>query len=61
MQKIISVNVASKPNDGDKFLEIEFPIVQSYLDDGYYVKQVYQMAPSTSLYCFTITFILEKI
>lgn len=64
MQKVISVNVNAKPqkdgNDKVPFSEHEYPEVNKYLTDGYKVVQFYQIAPSDSLYCSTLTFVLEK-
>jgi len=64
MQKVISVNINAMPNkDEDKnvvFSEHEYPEVNKYLADGYKVVQFYQIAPSPSLYCSTLTFVLEK-
>jgi hypothetical protein len=61
MQKVISVNVTARPKpDTETFTELEYPQIKKYLEEGYKVVQVYQIAPSPSLYCSTITFILEK-
>lgn len=61
MQTVVSVNVNSRPEkDGQRFSENQFPQLEEYLKQGYKVIQVYQLAPSPNLYCFTITFVLEK-
>ena len=61
MQKVISVNITAKPKpDSVVFSEHEFPEINKCLAEGYKVVQVYQIAPSPSLYCSTITFVLEK-
>jgi hypothetical protein len=61
MQKVISVNINSKPRpENSPFSEHVFPQLEKLLEDGYKVIGVHQLAPSPSLYCFTITFILEK-
>lgn len=61
MQKVISVNVTARPKpDTEQFNELEYPLIKKYLEEGYKVIQVYQIAPSPSLYCSTITFVLEK-
>lgn len=64
LQKVITVNVLSRvgSNQGEKeFKEMEFPILDRYLSQGYYVAQVHQIAPSPQLYVVTLTFILEKL
>lgn len=63
MQKVVTVNVLARTgtsNDVPNFLELEFPILNKYLEEGYTVKAVHQIAPSPSLYSATFTFILEK-
>lgn len=57
-QKVLTINVLTRTDS--KFTEIEFPILNKYLDDGYIVKEVHQIAPSQNLYLVTLTFILEK-
>ncbi len=61
-QKVVSVNVLSRTSGGETagFKELEFTIINKYLDEGYKVVQVYQIAPSPQLYVVTITFVLEK-
>lgn len=59
-QKVISVNVLSRSGSNQEFREMEFPILNKYLDDGYRVVNTYQIAPSPQLYVVTLTFILEK-
>lgn len=62
MQKVISVNINAKPKpDSSVYSEHEFPEINKLLAEGYNVVQVYQIAPSPSLYCTTITFVLEKV
>ena len=61
MQKVISVNINAKPKpDHAVFSEHQYPEINKYLEEGYKVLQVHQIAPSPSLYCTTITFVLEK-
>lgn len=61
MQTVISVNINSRPKkEGESFSEHKFPQLEELLQQGYKVVQVYQIAPSPSLYCFTMTFVLEK-
>lgn len=61
MQKVVTVNVVARPSKDDgSFSELEFPVLNKYLDDGFKVISVYQIAPSPNLYCSTITFVLEK-
>lgn len=64
MQKVISVNINAKPqkdgNDKVTFSEHEYPQLNKYLEEGYKVVQFYQIAPSQSLFCSTLTFVLEK-
>ncbi|EJG01418.1 hypothetical protein [Flavobacterium sp. F52] len=61
-QKVVAVNVLSRTTGGENtgFKELEFSVINKYLDEGYKVVQVYQIAPSPQLYVVTITFILEK-
>jgi hypothetical protein len=61
MQKVISININSKPkSENSIFSEHEFPELNKYLAEGYKVIEFHQIAPSPSLYCATLTFILEK-
>lgn len=60
-QKVITINVLSRTGSVEKeFKELEFPILNKYLDEGYSVVNVYQIAPSPQLYVVTITYVLEK-
>lgn len=64
VQKVVTVNVLSRVgvnNSAGEFKEVEFPILNRYLAEGYIIANVYQIAPSPQLYVVTITFILEKI
>lgn len=65
MQVVISVNINARPqkngNEAMAFAEYEFPEVNKYLQLGFKVVQFYQIAPSPSLYCSTLTFVLEKV
>lgn len=61
MQTVVSVNIISKPRpENEPFSENQFPKLEKLLSEGYKIIQVHQLAPSPSLYCFTITFVLEK-
>lgn len=64
MQKVISVNInsgiKSENNEKTQFSEHEYPQLNKYLSEGYKVIQFQQIAPSNTLYCSTLTFILEK-
>ena len=60
MQKVITVNINARPEDGKVFSEYEIPLLNNVLESGYKVVQVYQSAPSQNLFCTTITFVLEK-
>lgn len=64
MQKVVTVNISSRPDkEGagfQKFTEYEFPIVNKYLEEGYVILNVYQIAPSDNVPASTITFILQK-
>jgi hypothetical protein len=61
MQKVISININASPNPNTlPFQEHDFPKLNELLADGYKVINVYQIAPSPSLFCTTITFVLEK-
>lgn len=61
MQKVISINVNSRPRpENAAFSENIFPELEKLLEEGYKIIQVHQIAPSPNLYCVTITFILEK-
>jgi len=57
-QKVVSINVLTRTEN--KFTEIEYPILNKYLEDGYIVKEVHQISPSQNLYVITLTFVLEK-
>ena len=60
-QKVISINVLTRTEGNtSSFKELEFPTLSKYLEDGYMVKEVHQIAPSQNLYVITLTFILEK-
>lgn len=60
MQKVIVANILSKPEERTKFLEIDLPELSKLLEDGYRVIGFHQIAPSSQLFCVTMTFILEK-
>ena len=60
MQKVIHVNINARPGDSNNLSEHEAPELNNYLKEGYKVVNVYQIAPSPSLYCTTITFVIEK-
>lgn len=62
LQKVVTVNVLSRlgTNSAIEFKELEFPILNKYLAEGYNIVAVHQIAPSPQLYVVTITFILEK-
>lgn len=64
MQKVISANIntsiKSENNEKMQFSEHEFPQLNKYLSEGYKVVQFQQIAPSNTLYCSTLTFILGK-
>ena len=60
-QKVVSINVLTRADGAQKFVEIEYPTLNRYLEDGYIVKEVHQIAPSQNLFVITLTFILEKI
>ncbi len=63
MQKVISVNINARPMKDNRdvhFSEHEYPELNKYLADGYKVVQFYQIAPSQSTHCSTLTFVLEK-
>ncbi|MDB0616078.1 hypothetical protein PL372_11095 [Tenacibaculum dicentrarchi] len=60
MQKVINLNINARPENNKTFSEYETPVLKKYLEEGYKVINVYQIAPSPSLYCTTITYILEK-
>ena len=64
MQKVISININARiqgeNNEKVQFSEHEYPELNKYLSDGYKVVQFHQIAPSNTLYCSTLTFILEK-
>lgn len=60
-QKVISINVLTRTEGNtSSFKELEFPTLTKYLNEGYLVKEVHQIAPSQNLYVITLTFILEK-
>lgn len=61
MQKVITVNVNSRPRpEQAPFSENVFPELDKLLQEGYKIIQVHQIAPSPNLFCVTITFVLEK-
>ena len=60
MQKVIHININARPKDNKSLSEHEAPELNKYLENGYKVVNIYQIAPSPSLYCTTITFVLEK-
>ena len=59
-QKVISVNVLVRSGSNKEYKEMEFPILNKYLEEGYRVVETHQIAPSPQLYVITLTFILEK-
>ena len=62
MQKVVCINVLSFGEKGskDKFVEMEFPILNKYLEEGYDVVNMHQIAPSEQSIWVTLTFILHK-
>lgn len=60
MQKVMSFNVNTKiPND-NSFNLIDSTELNKVLEEGWKVVSVHQIAPTPSIYAFTITFVLEK-
>lgn len=60
--KVLTFNITSTTRIKDKtgdIKEIEFPKLNSYLDDGYEVINVYQTASSSLTNIVTITFVLN--
>lgn len=58
MQKVIVVNIYSRPEGNRHYSEYEFETLNKYLDQDYQVKQFHQIAPSE--HQVTFTFILEQ-
>jgi len=57
-QKIVTVNILL---DNDKVVrEIEFPVINKYLEEGYLVKDKFSISPPHSSNRLNMTFILEK-
>lgn len=62
MQKVITITTHTNIIEKDaKFTEKEYPKLDSYLEDGYRVKEVIPITlTSTTAYMYSLTFILEK-
>ena len=62
MQKVITItSLTNIIDDKDKFLENEYPKLNEYLEDGYYIKSTIPILKSADpSYRYAITFILEK-
>lgn len=61
MQKVIIVNLISRPDEREMLTERQLPEVNKLLDEGYQVVQFYQIAPSSGTsVALTLTFVLEK-
>ena len=62
MQKVITVTTHTNIIDkDDKFTEKEYPQLNTFLEDGYKVKEVIPVIlNSTTAYMYSLTFILEK-
>jgi len=62
MQKIVTVNSATDNFDvNDGFKEVEYPTINSYLNDGYIVQQVIAVEkPGDTGKTFSLTFVLEN-
>lgn len=62
MQKVITVTTHTNIIDKDaKFTEKEYPQLNTYLEDGYKVKEVVPITlASSTAYMYSLTFILEK-
>ena len=57
-EKVVTVNLRSSANGSVN--EIEFPEVDKYLKEGYYVKNVYTTSPPQSANWVVIVFVLSK-
>ena len=62
MQKVITVTTHTNVIDKqEKFTEKEYPILNSYLEEGYKVISITPIITnSTTSYMYSITFLLEK-
>ena len=62
MQKVITISTHTNVFDSDQgFIEKEYPILNSYLEQGYVVTQVVPITPSsTNTYMYSLTFVLHK-
>jgi len=62
MQKVITITTHTNIIDNDnKFVEKEYPNLDSYLKDGYKVIQVIPVTTaSTDSFMYSLTFVLEK-
>ncbi|MGV4414021.1 hypothetical protein [Chryseobacterium sp. T1] len=62
MQKVITVTTHTNIIDKEaKFTEKEYPQLNTYLEDGYKVKEVVPITlASSTTYMYSLTFILEK-
>lgn len=62
MQKVITVTTHTNIIDKDaKFTEKEYPQLNTYLEDGYKVKEIVPITlASATTYMYSLTFILEK-
>lgn len=59
MQKVITICGVTNFQDGVNSMEIEYPTLQKYLDDGYKIQDKV-LAILDNPASFTITFILHK-
>ena len=60
MQKVVTINVLCRCGKNNHYRELQFPQLQEYLDDGYKVVSVHQIASNGDIYVITQTFVLEK-
>jgi len=62
MQKVLTITTHTNIiEQGTKFHEAEYPILNKYLEEGYKIAQIVPVTlNSTTAYMYSITFLLEK-
>lgn len=61
MQKVITVTTHTNIMGDAQFVENEYPVLNSYLEDGYVIiNSIPALKPNDSSYMYSITFILDK-
>ncbi|AMR30048.1 hypothetical protein A0256_00770 [Mucilaginibacter sp. PAMC 26640] len=61
MQKVVTVHTTINNINKEKyFTEMEFPLLNQYLNEGYSVSQILPVTADSSSYRYALTFVLNK-